>query len=71
MHFTNRKVSCALAESVKGAKFCMTILRHVFYLMLYEKIRRVEEKDGIFENSEFTCFCKILRSGQFLQVRLI
>jgi hypothetical protein len=47
MHFTNRKVSCALAESVKRAKFCMTILRHVFYLMLYEKIRRVEEKDGI------------------------
>ena len=48
MHFTNRKVSCALAESVKLAKFCMTILRHVFFMMLYEKIRRVLKKKMIF-----------------------
>jgi hypothetical protein len=31
--------------------------------MSYEKIRRFEEKEDIFENSEFTCFCKFLRSG--------
>ena len=48
------------------------ILRDIF-VMSYEKIRihLVEEKENIFENSEFTCFCKILRSGNFLQVRLI
>jgi hypothetical protein len=38
---------------------------------VYEKICHVEEKEDISENSEFTCFCKILRSYQFLQVRLI
>jgi hypothetical protein len=49
------------------------ILRDIFVMMSYEKIRirLVEEKENIFENSEFTCFCKILRSGNFLQVRLI
>jgi hypothetical protein len=40
-------------------------------MMSYEKIRRFEEKEDIFENSEFTCFCKFLRSGKFLHVRLI
>ena len=40
-------------------------------MMSYEKIHRFEEKEDIFENSEFTCFCKILKSGKFLQVRLI
>jgi hypothetical protein len=29
-----------------------------------------EEKEDIFKNFEFTFFCKILRSGKFLQVRL-
>jgi len=38
----------------------MTILHHIFYMMSYEKIRRFEKKEDIFENSEFTCFCKIL-----------
>jgi len=38
----------------------MTILRNIFYMMSYEKIRRFQEKEVIFENSEFTCFCKIL-----------
>jgi hypothetical protein len=47
----------------------MTIVRHIFYMMSYEKIRRFEEKEDIFENSEFSCFCKILRSGKFLQVK--
>ena len=49
----------------------MTILRHIFFLMSYKKIRCVEQKENIFENSEFTCFCKILRIGKSLQVRLI
>ena len=62
---------CDLAESVKRAKLCIAILHHIFYMMSYEKIRRFEEKEDIFENSEFTCFCKFLRSGKFLHVRLI
>jgi hypothetical protein len=42
----------------------------IFYMMSYEKIRRLEEKDDIFENSEFTCFCKILRCGNFFKLDL-
>jgi hypothetical protein len=67
---------CDLAESVKRAKFYLHdnftsyFLYDVIY-NVYEKICHVEEKEDIFENSEFTCFCKILRSYQFLQVRLI
>jgi hypothetical protein len=49
----------------------MTILRHVFFIKSYEKIRRFKGKEDIFENSEFTCYCKIVSSGKFLQVRLI
>jgi hypothetical protein len=41
------------------------------FFMSYEKIRRVKEKENVFENSEFTCFCKILRRGKVLQVRFI
>jgi len=40
-------------------------------MISYEQIHRVEEKEDIFENSELTCFCEILGSGSFLQVRLI
>jgi hypothetical protein len=36
-----------------------------------KKIRRFKGKEDIFENSEFTCYCKIVSSGKFLQVRLI
>jgi hypothetical protein len=46
-------------------------LRHIFLMKSYEKIRRVEGKEDIFENSGLTCFCKILGSGSFLQVKLI
>ena len=35
-------------------------------MITYEKIRRIEEKGDIFENSELTYFCKIQRSGKFL-----
>ena len=35
----------------------------------YEKIRRVKEKEDILQNSEFTCYCKIVSSGKFLQVK--
>ena len=68
-----RKIKCALAESVKRSKFCIAILRHtcIFFMKSFEKICRVEEKENIFENSEFTCFCKILRIGKFLPVKLI
>jgi hypothetical protein len=34
----------------------------------YDLIRCIEEKDDICENSEFTCFSKILRSRKILQV---
>ena len=37
----------------------------------YDLIRCIAEKDDIYENSEFTCFCKILRSRKILQVRLL
>jgi hypothetical protein len=37
----------------------------------YDIIRCIEEKDEIYENSELTCFCKILRSRKILQVRLL
>jgi hypothetical protein len=50
------------------ARFCLTILRHIFFMISYEQIRRVDEKEDIFENSELNCFCKILGSGNFLQV---
>ena len=70
-HILLTKNRCALAEIVKRAKFCIAILLHIFYMMSCEKIRRFEEKEDIFENSEFTCFCKFLRSGKFLHVRLI
>jgi hypothetical protein len=41
----------------------------LLFMISYEQIRRVQEKEDIFENSELTCFCKILGSGNFLQVR--
>jgi len=31
---------------------------YFLYDVILKKIRRVEEKEDIFENSEFTCFCK-------------
>ena len=34
----------------------------------YHLIRCIEEKDDICDNSEFTCFSKILRSRKILQV---
>jgi hypothetical protein len=34
----------------------------------YDLILCIEEKDDIYENSEFTCFCKILRNRKILQV---
>jgi hypothetical protein len=33
-----------------------------------EKIRRVEEKEDIFENSEFTCSCKIKGVTHFFKL---
>ena len=50
----------------------LTILHHVFFMKLYEKIPCLKGKEDIFENSEFTSYCKIVStSGKFLQVRLI
>jgi hypothetical protein len=37
----------------------------------YDLILCIEEKDDIYENSEFTCFCKILRNRKILQVWLL
>jgi hypothetical protein len=44
----------------------MTILRHVFFIKSYRKKYAVSK-----EKREFTCYCKIVSSGKFLQVRLI
>jgi len=42
--FYLNKNRCALAESVKRSKFCMTILHHIFYMMSYEKNAVLKKK---------------------------
>jgi hypothetical protein len=60
----------ALAESVIRGTWQFYIMFSLWSYM--KKYPVLKEKEDIFENSEFTSYCKIVStSGKFLQVRLI